>query len=60
MLRNAVGVGGGVGGCQISRGKALRRCTMGYVGVVGCQFSGKKCYVTLECPHTSEVTISKN
>ena len=46
MIRNAVGGGG----CQLSRKKALRRCTVQryyrYEGVGGGQISRKKVYVT--------------
>ena len=48
----------GVGGCQLSWKKALRRCTVKrykrYEGVGrGSNYQEKKRYVTLECPHTT-------
>ena len=45
-----------MGGCQLSRKKALRRCTIRFNvisitrGLVGVKFPGKKRYVTLEWP----------
>ena len=61
MIRNAVGDWGG--GCQLSRKKALRRCTVQryyrYEGVGGGQIPRKKVYVTFKWPLSFMVRVIK-